>query len=307
TILSALSRLTAGGTTAGGAGIQLAYNEARKHFIKGGNNRVILATDGDFNVGVSSTAGLVKLIEKERASGVFLSVLGFGRGNYQDARMEELSNHGNGVAAYIDSLAEARKVLVNEAGSTLVTVAKDVKLQVEFNPLKVSQYRLIGYSNRMLNHEDFRDDKKDAGDMGAGHTVTALYEIVPNVEGSTGLDSGTFRYQKRSTETSRQNELLSFKVRFKKPDSAKSELRERVLIDHATPLAKTSNSFRFAAAVAQFGMILSKSNHVGNSNFNDVLALAEKALGRDKHQYRKGFVSLVRKALSLQSRQPARL
>jgi Ca-activated chloride channel homolog len=298
-ILGALNRLSAGGSTAGGAGITLAYKEARKHFIEGGSNRVILATDGDFNVGVSSAGGLVNLIKKERESGVFLSVLGFGHGNYQDDRMEQLSNHGNGVAAYIDSLAEAKKVLVDQAGGALVTIAKDVKIQVEFNPAKVAQYRLVGYANRQLKHEDFKDDKKDAGDMGAGHTVTVLYEIVPRDNNGVDGSKSELRYQSSTATAGHANELMTLKVRYKEPAGHASKLQQRVLVDHNTPLAQTSDSFRFAAAVAQFGMLLGGSKHAGTASFSDLTAQAKGALGSDTKGYRKGFVALAKLATQL--------
>lgn len=298
-IVGALNRLSAGGSTAGGAGITLAYQQARKHFIKGGSNRVILATDGDFNVGVSSAGGLVNLIKKERESGVFLSVLGFGQGNYQDDRMEQLSNHGNGVAAYIDSLAEAKKVLVDQAGGALVTVAKDVKIQVEFNPAKVAEYRLVGYANRQLKHEDFKDDKKDAGDMGAGHTVTVLYEIVPRHQKPDDDPTSLLRYQTSTATAGHANELMTLNVRYKEPAGFKSKLQQRVLIDHNTPLAQTSDSFRFAAAVAQFGMLLGGSKHAGTASFRELTAQARGALGGDKKGYRKGFVALAELASQL--------
>lgn len=301
-ILSALSRLRAGGSTNGAAGIKLAYQEARKAFTESGTNRIILATDGDFNVGASSQAALVKLVEKERESGVFLSVIGFGRGNYQDSRMESLSNHGNGFAAYIDGQQEAQRVFERQITGTLVTVAKDVKVQVEFNPAKVKSYRLIGYANRQLATEDFKDDKKDAGDMGSGHSVTVLYEVVPEALDDVDSSAQSLRYQDRRLLTPRDGELLSVKVRYKSPKGMKSNLLERILVDHDSSIGETSNAFRFSAAVAQFGMLLSSSKHGGTSSFSDAIRLAEGALGADSERERSGFIQLVKLAQSLRDK-----
>ena len=295
-ILDAIERLEAGGSTAGAAGIQLAYDVARRNFIPGGNNRVILATDGDFNVGVSSQGELVQLIEARRREGTFLTVLGFGRGNLADARMEQLANHGNGNYAYIDGLLEARKVLVQEMGGTLFTIAKDVKLQVEFNPQRVYAYRLIGYENRLLAAEDFADDRKDAGELGAGHSVTALYEVVP-VGAESSVDVGEvagLRYQRPESEpvVAFSGELMNVNIRYKRPDGEQS-----VLLSHAVRApardARPSDDFRFAAAVAEFGMVLRASEHRGRSSVDGVLTLARGSLGEDPHGHRRAFLRLV--------------
>ena len=306
-ILKALDRISAGGSTAGGAGIKLAYNTARKHFIKGGNNRVILATDGDFNVGESSDGGLVRLIEKERESGVFLTVLGFGSGNYQDAKMEKLSNAGNGNAAYIDSALEARKVLVTEMGGTLLTIAKDVKIQIEFNPAQVAQYRLIGYENRILNARDFNDDTKDAGELGAGHSVTALYEIIPVGASDAGAQTppavDPLKYQTvRPSAGAESPEMGTVKLRYKQPDGDTSQLITGTVVDERTPLAQTSTAFRFSSAVAEFGLLLRESTHRGNAAFGNLIARAEAARGTDRHGYRADFVRLAQTAAALADR-----
>ncbi len=294
-ILAAIDQLRAGGSTAGGAGIKLAYKIAREHFVKGGNNRIILATDGDFNVGTSGDGALVRLIEQKRKTGVFLTILGFGRGNYKDAKMEKLSNAGNGNAAYIDSILEAKKVLVKEMGGTLHTIAKDVKIQVEFNPAKVKGYRLIGYVNRKLKAQDFNDDKKDAGELGAGHSVTVLYEIIPagSEEEVPGVDP--LKYQKAVTASS-SDELMTVKLRYKKPDGDKSTLITQPLLDRGVTLAATSNDFRFSAAVASFGMLLRDSKHKGDTSFERIQGWARKASGADAEGYRHDFVKLVQKA-----------
>ena len=302
-ILSALGRLQAGGSTNGGAGIQLAYKVARQSFRQGGINRVILATDGDFNVGNTSQSGLVRLIEKERQSGVFLTVLGFGMGNYKDSTMEKLANKGNGNYAYIDTINEARKVLVNEAGATLVTIAKDVKIQVEFNPARVSAYRLIGYENRLLRARDFKDDKKDAGEIGAGHSVTALYEVVP--AGVTATKAGTvdpLKYQKPSlSAAAASGELLTLKLRYKKPDGDRSALLTTAVKDDQQAAASTS--LRFSSAVAAYGMLLRGSRHKGDASFAMVKKLAGGSLGKDQHGYRAEFLKLVDKAAELSKKQ----
>ena len=303
-ITEALNRLSAGGSTAGGAGIKLAYDTAREHFIKGGNNRVILATDGDFNVGESSDGGLVRLIEKERESGVFLTVLGFGSGNYQDAKMEALSNAGNGNAAYIDSALEARKVLVTEMGGTLLTIAKDVKIQVEFNPAHVAQYRLIGYENRVLNARDFNDDTKDAGELGAGHSVTALYEVVPVGAGQPkGAAVDALKYQTVKPSAAAQSpEMLTVKLRYKQPDGDTSRLITGAVIDEGVPLEKTSDAFRFSSAVAELGLLLRDSAHQGDAAFGNLIARAQGARGPDRHGYRADFLQLAHKAAQLADR-----
>lgn len=299
-ILLALDRLEAGGSTAGSAGIQLAYDVARQNFVRGGNNRVILATDGDFNVGPSSDAELVRLIEEKRKEGIFLTVLGFGTGNYQDAKMEKLADKGNGNHAYIDSILEAQKVLVSEMGGTLFTIAKDVKLQIEFNPAKVKAYRLLGYENRMLAAQDFNDDQKDAGELGAGHTVTALYEIIPagSSEAVPGVDE--LKYQKtQATSAASANELMTIKLRYKAPDGDQSKLIVHPLQDRPTALENTSADFRFATAVAELGLILRDSEHKGKASFERLIARARSALGKDKNGYREAFITLAQKAEAL--------
>jgi len=300
-IIAALDRLRAGGSTHGSAGIQLAYETAEESFIKGGVNRVILCTDGDFNVGVSDEGGLVRLIEEKRKTGVFLSVLGFGTGNWQDARMEQLSNAGNGNSAYIDSLDEARKVLVEEMTGTLVTIAKDVKIQVEFNPAKVGAYRLIGYANRLLEAEDFNDDAKDAGEIGAGHTVTALYEIVPpGVEIPEGeIDDLKYQQPEEETERADSNELLTVKLRYKEPDGEVSTKIEQPVVDAGALLADASSDFQFAAAVASFGMILRDSEYRGDATYATVLDLGSTGLDADKKGRRAEFMKLVEKAQAI--------
>ncbi len=294
-IIQAIDQLEAGGSTAGGAGIRLAYSVARQHFKKNGNNRVILATDGDFNIGESSNAAMERLIDEEKKSGVFLTVLGYGMGNYKDSKMETLSNKGNGNYAYIDNITEAKKVLVNEFGGTLFTIAKDVKLQVEFNPAKVKAYRLIGYENRVLRTEDFNNDKKDAGDLGSGHTVTALYEIIP-----TGVESEFFtvdllKYQsvKVDPSASKSKELMTVKFRYKKPDEDISNMIVHPMIDHQIPLEKTSDNFRWSASVAAFGMLLRESEYIKGFSYGDVLQLAQGARGVDKEGYRIEFIRMV--------------
>jgi Ca-activated chloride channel family protein len=295
-IRDAIQRLQAGGSTAGGEGLRLAYRLARESFRRGANNRVILATDGDFNVGVSSDAEMTRLVEEERGHGVFLTVLGFGMGNLKDAKMEALADHGNGNYAYVDGLAEARKVLVTEMGGTLVTLAKDVKVQVEFNPARVASYRLIGYENRALAAEDFNDDRKDAGELGAGHSVTALYEVV--LAGADDPEAGSrvdpLRYQRRAAAGD-EADLLTVKLRYKEPQGETSRLVERRVRDAGRGLEASSADFRFAAAVAGFGMLLRGSEHAGDASADGVLALARGAAGRDPHGYRAEFLELVRR------------
>jgi len=296
-ILSAVERLEAGGSTAGGAGIALAYDVARKHFVEDGNNRVILATDGDFNVGASSDEAMVRLIEKERESGIFLTVLGFGTGNLKDSKMEGIADRGNGNFHYVDGLLEARKVLVEEMGGTLFTVAKDVKLQVEFNPARAAAYRLIGYENRLLADEDFNDDTKDAGELGAGHTVTALYEVVPaGLPVPRSVDPLRYRPTAEpqppveAPPGAFEDELLYVKVRYKDPDGAESRLLAHAVADRSR---SPSRSFRFAAAVAGFGMLLRDSPHAGGLSADDVISLAERGRGDDPRGYRGEFIRLV--------------
>jgi Ca-activated chloride channel homolog len=304
-ILAALERLQAGGSTAGSAGIQLAYDTVKENFVEGGINRVILATDGDFNVGASSDSELIRMIEERREEGAFLTVLGFGTGNLKDNKMEQLADHGNGSYYYIDSDLEARKVLVTELGGTLHTIAKDVKIQVEFNPRAVAAYRLIGYENRMLAAEDFRDDRKDAGELGAGHTVTALYEIIP-VGARTDTEvaaTGTLRYQEDAvTDAARSDELMFLKLRYKRPNETESRLIERPLLaaSGSEPNgARNSDAFVFSAAVAEFGMVLRDSEHLGKGSLEQVLELALTGRGEDAHGYRRDFISMVEAYQSL--------
>jgi len=306
TILEALSRLEAGGSTAGGAGLRLAYDVARRHHMEGGNNRVILATDGDFNIGPSSDAEMIRLIEDRRDQGTFLTVLGFGTGNLQDAKMEQIADHVNGNFAYIDSVHEAHKVLVREFGGTLYTIAKDVKLQVEFNPARVQAYRLIGYENRMLAAEDFNDDRKDSGDLGAGHTVTALYEVIPTgVESSTlvrGLD--VLRYQRtdESVAISESQEMLFVKLRYKDPNGNRSRLLSTAVsdVDAAREIdGSPSSDFTFAASVAAFGMVLRDSKYGGTADLRAVLRWARSSVGPDHEGYRREFVRMVEAAARL--------
>jgi len=295
-ILAAIDRLEAGGSTAGGAGLRLAYEEAGRNFIEGGNNRIILATDGDFNVGESSNGGMEKLIESKRKEGVFITVLGFGMGNLKDDKMEIIADKGNGNYYYIDNLQEARKVLVREFGGTLFTVAKDVKFQVEFNPARVSSYRLIGYENRLLEDVDFNDDRKDAGEMGSGHNVTALYELVPAGidENIPGVDP--LKYQKtepRVIITNQSDEYLTIKVRYKKPDGDTSKLFVKPVRGNINDIDAASDNLRFAAAVAEFGMILRNSEYKGDSNLKRAAILAKAGRGSDDEGYRAEFIRLI--------------
>ncbi len=300
-IKRAIRRLRASGSTAGHAGIQLAYELADSYFIPGGNNRVILATDGDFNVGVSSTPELVEMIEEKRESGIFLTILGFGIGNYKDEKLEKLADRGNGNHAYIDNLLEAKKVFVDDLTSTLYTIAKDVKIQVEFNPVKVASYRLIGYENRLLAKEDFADDTKDAGEIGAGHSVTALYEIVPAEYGDYEvLEDGTFvpddlKYTetKLSPEAMEGDEIVTVHVRYKEPDGDTSRLITNVVSGDPVAVDASSDDLRFSAAVAMYAMILRKSVHVGGIQLDNVHDLAKGAIGDDEHMYRAEFIRQV--------------
>jgi len=307
-IKDAIDNLEAGGSTAGGAGIKLAYKTAKENFAKGGNNRVILCTDGDFNVGESSDDAMERLIEEERKSGVFLTVLGYGTGNYQDAKMQKLADKGNGNHAYIDGITEAKKVLVNEFGGTLFTIAKDVKLQIEFNPAKVQGYRLIGYENRMLAKEDFNDDKKDAGELGSGHTVTALYEIIPvGVKSSFLQNVDSLKYQANISaisKTSHTDEIMTVKFRYKAPDGDVSKLIEHPVRDKQISITKTSDNFRFAASVAQFGLLLRNSEYRSNASYTDLLTMARKAKGSDEDGYRSEFIRLVESAKLLAKANP---
>ena len=327
-ILSSIENLQAGGSTNGGEGIQLAYAMARKHFIEKGTNRVILCTDGDFNVGITNQDDLTRLIEEESKSGVFLSVLGFGMGNLKDGTLEKLADKGNGNYAYIDTLREANKVFVEQMTGTLITIAKDVKIQIEFNPALVGAYRLIGYENRMLAAQDFHDDTKDAGEIGAGHTVTALYEIIPPnklpAQPKEPAVEETLKYQPNvkspvqnatppikftrpvdvapkqpAKDGNASRELLTIKLRYKQPDADKSSLIEMSLTDEGRSFAQASTDFRFAASVASFGMILRHSPHRGNATLDAVAEIAESSMGADKSGYRSEFVGLVRSAKAL--------
>lgn len=295
-IIAALDNLEAGGSTAGGAGINLAYAVAKEHFKTNGNNRIILATDGDFNVGESSNASMERLVEQKRKDGIFLTVLGFGMGNYKDSKMEILADKGNGNYAYIDNITESRKVLVNEFGGTLFTIAKDVKLQIEFNPAKVQAYRLIGYENRMLKSEDFNNDKKDAGELGSGHTVTALYEIIPVGVENEFVKIDDLKYQKPKIDPVAANskELMTIKLRYKKPDEDVSKLIVHPLIDTNITLARTSDNFRWSASVAAFGMLLRESEYVKNFTYDQVVEMAQHAKGEDKEGYRIEFINMVK-------------
>jgi Ca-activated chloride channel family protein len=294
-ILDAIERLEAGGSTAGGAGIRLAYDQAVANFIRGGNNRVILATDGDFNVGASSDAEMVQLIEEKRRTGVFLTVLGVGEGNLQAAKMEKLADKGNGNYSYLDTITEAQKVLVHELGGTLYTVAKDVKIQVEWNPARVRGYRLIGYENRMLRNEDFTDDKKDAGEVGSGHSVTALYEVVPVgvATDATIRMPDSLRYQRRSAHPSEAAgpEMLFVKVRYKAPDGDESRLITQAV--RTGTRASASLDFQFQAAVAEFGLLLRNSDFRGTADLGHVITAAREARGTDREGYRAEFVRLA--------------
>lgn len=296
-IIAALDNLEAGGSTAGGAGLKLAYQVAGDHFMEGGNNRIIIATDGDFNVGASSNAEMERMVERERERGIYITALGFGMGNYKDDKMELIANKGNGNYAYIDNIQEARKVLVKEFGGTLFTIAKDVKFQIEFNPANVESYRLIGYENRLLNDEDFNDDKKDAGEMGSGHTVTALYEIVPKGAGKGSPAVDPLKYQTPRAQTSSDNsELVTIKMRYKQPTDSKSVLFDQVVKRGETSFARSSENFRFAASVAAFGMMLRDSEHKNDLNWTSVVEMATSARGRDEDGYRAEFIRLIKAA-----------
>lgn len=300
-IAAAIDNLQAGGSTAGGAGIQLAYNTAVENFIEGGNNRIILCTDGDFNIGVSSDADMTKLIEGNRDKGVFLTVLGFGMGNYKDNRLELLADKGNGNYAYIDDISEARKVLVNEMGATLFTIAKDVKIQVEFNPAHVKAYRLIGYENRLLQDEDFSDDTKDAGEMGAGHTVTAVYEIIPanSKEEVPGLEPLKYQEIKINDEARNSPEIMNVKLRYKLPTKDESILMETPVYNKALGLEDVSETFLFSSAVVGYSMLLQEYEDRGSLTWERVLSLASENMGEDAEGYRHEFIQLVTKAAQL--------
>lgn len=308
-IMFAINQLSAGGSTAGGEGIQLAYKLAKENFIKDGSNRVILATDGDFNVGVSSEGDLEKLIEQKRGDGIFLTVLGFGTGNYKDSKMELLADKGNGNYAYIDNLLEAQKTLVKEAGGTLYTIAKDVKIQVEFNPAMVESYRLIGYEDRLLADKDFNDDTKDAGEIGAGHTVTALYEVVPaktTKSAPAQVDPLKYMDVMLSKDAASSGELLTVKFRYKPPQGDKSKLITVALKDSNNSLEQASDNLRFSTAVAGFALLLKDSKYKGNLTYGDVAKLAKGALGVDDGGYRHEFVNLANLAETISAGQSRR-
>ncbi len=296
-IIKALDRLKAGGSTAGGEGIKLAYKIAREGFIKNGTNRVILATDGDFNVGQTSESDLVDLITKEKESGIYLTILGFGMGNYKDDKMESLADKGNGNYAYIDTLLEAKKVLVTQMGGTLFTIAKDVKIQVEFNPLKVFSYKLIGYENREMANEDFNNDKKDAGEIGMGHRVTALYEIyLTNNSNNHKKEVNRLKYQtSQPTKEALSDELATIKIRYKKPDENSSILLSRVIKKDLNEIK--DSDFYFSQAVASFAKKLRNSEEKGEDNsFENILKVAKEYKGEDKNGYRAEFIQMVEKA-----------
>jgi Ca-activated chloride channel homolog len=299
TILNALKKLEAGGSTAGGKGIQLAYKVAQENWMEHGNNRVILATDGDFNVGVSSERDLIQLVENQRNTGIFLSVLGFGMGNLKDNTLETLADKGNGNYAYIDDLSEAQRVLGSELTGTLFTIAKDVKLQLEFNPKLVASYRLMGYENRILEQADFNDDAKDAGELGAGQTVTALYEIIP-VGASQSNDNRSvdpLKYQKNqlTVHANNTNEWVTIKFRYKEPKSHKSRLVEKTMVGKPKNWADATDNFRFSAAVAGYGMLLRDSKYKGTASYERVIEWSTAAKGTDAKGYRAEFIDLVRK------------
>ena len=296
TIFNAIDNLNAGGSTAGGAGINLAYKVALDNLVQDGNNRIVLATDGDFNVGASSDDDMERLIESKRNQGVFLTVLGFGMGNYKDSKMEILADKGNGNYTYIDNITEARKTLVNEFGGTMFTVAKDVKIQVEFNPANVAEYRLIGYENRMLNKEDFNNDKKDAGEIGVGHVVTALYEVVPFGKSSKRVDQLKYQKQDNIEPAILSNELATVKLRYKEPDLEKSKLMVHTVDKSETRIVEASHNLKWSAAVAGFGMLLRDSDHVSEASYEDIIALAETAIGSDKEGYRRECLQLMKSA-----------
>jgi len=286
--------LNAGGSTAGGAGIKLAYKIAKKNFLPEGNNRVILATDGDFNIGASSDAEMVRLIEEKRNEGIFLSVLGFGMGNYKDSKMEQISNAGNGNYAYIDNILEAQKVFGDELWGTLYTIAKDVKIQIEFNPSHIKAYRLVGYENRLLAAEDFNDDKKDAGEIGAGHVVTAFYEIVPADSKEEIKNPDDLKYQKTSYVES--EEMITLKLRYKLPDQEASKLISQGISGSDLERNDVSNNFIFASAVAEFGMLLRNSKFMADASFDHILHAVKESKGNDNHGYRSEFIKLVKTA-----------
>ncbi|HAX93815.1 MAG TPA: hypothetical protein DCY25_07720 [Bacteroidales bacterium] len=301
-IMNAIAILEAGGSTAGGAGLRLAYATASENFIKGGNNRIILATDGDFNVGESSNGGMERLVEDNRDRGIFMTVLGFGTGNIKDDKMEIIADKGNGNYSYIDNLQEARRVLVKEFGGTLLTIARDVKFQIEFNPARVQSYRLIGYENRLLNEEDFNDDRKDAGEMGSGHNVTALYELVPAGTEDETPAVDPLKYQDDPVIKSGKipsDEFLIIKIRYKKPEGSSSVLLEKAVRDYVQNINEASDNLQFAAAVAEFGMILRYSEFKGSSSVDEAVRLARSSRGSDREGYRSEFIRLMELARDL--------
>lgn len=306
-ILQTLEKLEAGGSTAGGEGLKLAYKIAAENFISDGNNRIILATDGDFNVGPSSDAEMTRLIEKKRETGIFLSVLGFGTGNIKDSKMEKIADNGNGNYYYIDNLFEAKKVMVTEMGGTLNAIAKDVKIQMEFNPAKVYKYRLLGYENRMLNNEDFANDTVDAGELGAGHSVTALYEIIPKTSENSEKVKENYNYltTEISQEAYKSSEIGRVKFRYKKPTSDVSNLITHPIEESQIDFKDSSENFKFAASVVEFGLLLRDSNHKADANYNQVVAMAENSKGIDQEGYRAEFIRLVEMAKTLDSKKTA--
>lgn len=297
-IKEAIDALAAGGSTAGGAGIRLAYKIAQENFVKKGNNRMVLATDGDFNVGASSDDDMEKIITTERQSGISISVLGFGMGNLKDSKMETIADKGHGNYAYIDNISEARKAIVTEFGGTLFAVAKDVKLQIEFNPSKVQAYRLLGYENRLMAKEDFNNDQKIGGDMGVGHTVTALYEIIPAGVHDNFTDSvDPLKYQKtKENPVSNSSEMVTIKFRYKSPDGDKSKMEKVSIMDQPVALMKTSADFRFASAVAELGLILRDSEFKQHADYSSLITRAKSAKGKDEEGYRTEFITLAESA-----------
>jgi len=298
-IKDAIDQLNAGGSTAGGAGLMMAYDVAKANFIKGGNNRIILATDGDFNVGASSDKDMEQLIADERGSGVSISILGFGMGNLKDSKMETMADKGHGNYAYIDNITEATKAMVNEFGGTLFTVAKDVKVQIEFNPAKVQAYRLLGYEDRLLNKEDFNNDKKLGGDMGVGHTVTALYEIIPTgIKDSFTNSVDPLKYQKVDSKTAYNNssDMVTVKFRYKEPQSDQSKMEQVVVKDEPVAIGKASDDLKFAAAVAELGLLLRDSDFKQHSSYDGLISLAKEGKGKDDDGYRAEFIRLAASA-----------
>ncbi|WP_111685562.1 vWA domain-containing protein [Winogradskyella tangerina] len=303
TIINALDRIESGGSTAGGEGIELAYKIAKDHLIENGNNRVVLATDGDFNIGTSSTSELVRLIEEKRKEDIFLTICGFGMGNYKDGRMEQISNAGNGNYFYIDNIKEAKKVFSTEMRANMFTIAKDVKIQIEFNPNQVKGYRLIGYENRVMKDEDFNNDEKDAGELGAGHTVTALYEIIPANSEEQIASHDKLKYQKtKTTSASKNDEMLTIKFRYKKPKGERSILITHTISDEGLELAQASNNFKFSAAVSGFGLLLRDSKFKGNTTYEMIRTLAKQGQGEDVNGYRQEFINMVETASLLREK-----